>query len=196
MNYALALPLSWRPPATNANSTSASTITVFSVVLTAIRQLSGVSLEWSGKLSGEIAVGFARQTPDDARLEDISGLIINAGLIWRVTPLTTFRFNASSEVDESTQTNTAGGLVRRAEVSAEHRFRENIIGGVLFGYEVENFSGSGQKDEDYTIGVTGEYLLTRTAALTSSYEFTKSTSNAPGNDFVENQVLLGFRLRR
>ncbi len=160
------------------------------------RALTGLTLEFTGKLTGEIAAGFARQTPEETRLEDVSGLIFTAGLEWRATPLTTLRFDATSEIEETTLANSAGALVRRAEISVEHAFRENIIAGIAFGYEMEDFSGSGQQDRDYTAGITGEYLLTPSAALTGSYEFNKSTSSIPGNDYVENEVRLGFRLRR
>ena len=156
----------------------------------------GISLELSGKLNGEIGAGFARQTPDEQSLEDISGLILNAALEWQASALTTVRFDAETEVAETTQVDSAGSLIRTAVVSVEHAFRQNMIAGMALGYELEEFSGSGVEDEEYTVGLSGEYRLNRAVALIANYQFTKSTSSEPNEDYVENEFRLGMRLRR
>lgn len=156
----------------------------------------GISLELSGKLNGEIGAGFARQTPDEQSLEDISGLILNAALEWLPSALTTVRFDAETQVAETTQIDSAGSLIRTAVVSVEHAFRQNMIAGMALGYELEEFSGSGVEDEEYTLGLSGEYRLNRAVALIANYQFTKSTSSEPNEDYVENEFRLGMRLRR
>ncbi len=158
--------------------------------------MAGLALDFGGKWNGEIAAGFARQDPDDPRFEDISGVILNAALEWRPSALTTWRFDASSEVEETTATNSPGALVQRLELSVEHAFRRHLIAGVSVGYELEEFAQSGVEDTDYEIGLSAEYLVSRSLALVAAYDFTKSTSSAPNNDYVENEVRVGVRLSR
>ncbi|MEC9369279.1 MAG: outer membrane beta-barrel protein [Pseudomonadota bacterium] len=156
----------------------------------------GMTFELTGKLSGEISAGYARQSPDENSLKDVEGFIFNAGLVWAATGLTTVRFNASSEVSETTSTSSAGSLVRAAEVAVEHALRRNIILGASLGYEIESFAGEDREEKEYTAGLTGEYLLSRWMALTAKYEHVTSTSTDPGQDYVENEVRLGLRVRR
>lgn len=158
--------------------------------------MAGVSLELGGKITGEFAAGYARQRPDATRFGDIAGLIFDAALEWRPTALTTLRLDAGSEIDETTLTDSPGSLNRSATVSLEHAFRRNVIAGVSLGYAVEDFAGIDLVEEDYTLGLTGEYMLSRSVALVGSYEFTESTSTDPGFDYTENRMMLGMRLRR
>lgn len=156
----------------------------------------GLSFKLSGKLTGEVSAGYAIQTPDDPSLKDVDGLIFNAGLEWKASGLTTVRLDADSEVAETVQTGTAGSITRAVEVSVEHRPRRHIVLGALLGYERETFSGISQTDEDWTVGLSGEYIFTPSVALTVDYEHLESTSSVPGSDYTVDEVRMGLRLRR
>lgn len=156
----------------------------------------GLTLDLGGKLTGEIAAGYALQDPDEVAFDDISGFVFAAGLEWQATSLTTVNFDASTEIAETTLVDSPGSLVHSAELAFEHAFRRNLIAGISLGYVHEEYTGSGQVDKDYTLGLTGEYLLNRSIALVAGYDHTTSTSTAPGLDTVENEVRMGVRLRR
>lgn len=156
----------------------------------------GLSFRLTDTLTGEASAGYAIQKADDASLEDVDGLIFNAGLEWRATALTQLRLDASSEVAETTEAGSAGTIVREVEVSVEHRPRRHILLGASLGYEVETFAGSDDEDQDWVIGLTGEYNFTRSVALMIGYEHQESFSNDPGDDYAVDQVRLGLRLRR
>ncbi len=156
----------------------------------------GLSFQMTQTLTGEMSAGYALQTPDDRTLDDVDGVIFNAGLEWLASGLTTVRFDAYSTVAETTLTGSAGSIVRFAELSVEHRPRRNIVMGASVSFEREEFSGSGAKDDDWELGVTGEYIFTRSVALTFAYDHFISTSSSPGSDYTENEVRFGVRVRR
>jgi len=156
----------------------------------------GISFLLSGKLTGEASIGYAMQTPDETSQKDVEGVIFNAGLEWQATGLTTFRLDASSDVDETTDSGSGGSIVRNVEVSVEHRPRRNIIVGASLGYENEKFSGTGQEEEEWLFGVNGEYIFTRSVALTVAYEHARNTSNVPGDGYTGNEVRFGVRVRQ
>lgn len=158
--------------------------------------LAGLAVDLSGKLRGEIAAGYARQIPDETRFDDIAGFIFNAGLTWQPTALTTVRFQAGSDIQETTLVDSPGSLVRNAELSIQHALRRNLIAGISLGYVEEAFEGIDQVDKDYILGLNGEYLLNRSMALVASYEHIDSTSNVPDSDTIENIFRVGMRLRR
>jgi len=156
----------------------------------------GLSFQLTQTLTGEVSAGYALQTSDDPALDDVDGLIFNAGLEWLATGLTTLRFDAASTVAETTLTGSAGSIVRSAELSVEHRPRRNIVLGASVGFEREEFSGSGGEDDEWLLGVTGEYIFTRSVAMTLAYGHLMSTSSSPGSDYSVNEVRVGLRLRR
>jgi hypothetical protein len=156
----------------------------------------GLSFKLSGNLTGEASAGYAIQKPDDASLEDIDGLIFNAGLEWRASGLTKVRLDASSEIAETTEIGSAGNIVRAVELSVEHRPRQHILLGAAVGYEVETTSGSDDEDKEWVIGLTGEYNFSRSVALMIGYEHLESFSSDPGSDYAVDEVRMGLRLRR
>ena len=156
----------------------------------------GLSVLLSGKLTGEASVGYAMQTPEERSQVDVSGVIFNAGLEWRATGLTTFRLDASSEVDETTDAGSAGSLIRSVELSVEHRPRRNILVGASVEYENEKFAGTNEEEREWLFGVNGEYIFTPSVALTVAYQHANNTSNVPGNGYSANEVRFGVRVRR
>ena len=156
----------------------------------------GLLFQLTGKLNGEASAGYAFQEPDDSALEDVDGVIFNAALEWQATGLTTLRLDASSEIDQTIEVDTGGSIIRAAAISVEHRPRRQIILGASLGYEIETFTGNDEKDEDWVFALTGEYLFTRSVALTVGYEHLNSTSSVPGNDYDVDEVRMGVRLRR
>lgn len=158
--------------------------------------LAGVALDLGAKLTGEMAAGYARQTPDETSFDDIAGFIFDAALRWRPSELTTVNFRAGSEIQETTLVDSPGSLLRTAELSVEHALRRNLIAGVSLGYAEEEYEGIDQVDRDYIFGLNGEYLLNRSMALVASYEHINSTRNVPDSDTIENLFRFGVRLRR
>lgn len=156
----------------------------------------GLSFLLTQTLTGEVSAGYASQTADDPALDDVEGLIFNAGLEWLVSGLTTVRLDASSTVAETTITGSAGSIVRSAGLLLEHRPRRNIVMGASVIFEREEFSGSGGEDDEWQLGVSGEYIFTRSVALIFAYDHLISTSSSPGGDYSEDEVRVGVRVRR
>lgn len=156
----------------------------------------GLSFLLTGKLTGEASVGYAEQTPEETSQVDVSGVIFNAGLAWQATGLTTFRLDASSEIDETTDAGSAGSIIRSIGISVEHRPRRNVLLGASVEYENEKFAGTNNEEREWLFGVNGEYNFSRSVALTAAYEHAKNTSNVPGNGYTANEVRFGVRVRR
>lgn len=156
----------------------------------------GLSFQLTGKLTGEVSAGYAIQKPDDTLLEDLDGLIVNAALEWQVTGLTTLQFDASSDIDESIDADSTGSLVTAATVSVEHRPRRHIVLGASLGYEHDEDSGAGELDQTWQLGLTGEYIISRSVALTAGYDYEKNIEDDSADNYSVNEVRFGVRVRR
>ncbi len=156
----------------------------------------GLSFQLTGKLTGEVSAGYAIQKPDDTLLEDLDGLIVNAALEWQVTGLTTLQFDASSDIDESIDADSTGSLVTAATVSVEHRPRRHIVLGASLGYEHDEDSGAGKLDQTWQLGLTGEYFISRSVALTAGYDYEKNIEDDSADNYSVNEVRFGVRVRR
>ena len=77
-------------------------------------------------LTGEISAGYTRRTYEDPRLEQVSGLIGDASLIWTANALTV-KFSGKSSIGESTIPGVSGALPG-CRLQIDHSFRRWLIG--------------------------------------------------------------------
>ncbi len=147
-------------------------------------------------LRGEISLGYGTQRPDDPRLADVEGILIDSNLAWRITALTSLLFTARSEVSETSTTGSGGVLTRQAGVEARHAIRRQLIGSAGLAYTDQDYAGVDIDENEWrgTIGL--EYFLAREAVLFGRYVHTRLESTEPQGSYTSDEIRLGVRLRR
>ena len=161
------------------------------------RYRAGLSFGNTGnKLRGEVSLGYGIQTPGDSRLKSLDGLIIDANATWRATELTSFLFNARSDVSETSTTNVGGAFFRFLSLEARHALRRYLIASAGLSYANQD-SQDGVIDETELRATLGlEYHLNREAMLFSRYAHTSFDAVGAASDYESDEVKIGLRLRR
>ncbi len=156
----------------------------------------GTTFELTRKLTGEASVGYLAREYKDPTLSNLSGLTVDASLIYAATPLTTATLIAKSTVDESTITGVSGILRRDASLQLDHSFRRWLIGTAKFGFGLDEYDGTAREDQRYTALVGVTYKMSRTMQLKGEFRREWLNSNVPGQDYTANIVMFGLRLQR
>jgi hypothetical protein len=156
----------------------------------------GSTFDLSRSFTGEIALGYVRRNYEDARLEQIKGLIGNASLLWTASALTTVKFTGKSAIGESTVPGVSGALYRDAGLQVDHAFRRWLIGSVKFGFGLDDYVGMSREDKRFSAGVGITYKLNRSVQLKGEVRRDWLRSNVTGNDYNANIFLLGLRVQR
>jgi hypothetical protein len=156
----------------------------------------GVEFGREGILTGSASAGFAQRQYDDPTLDDISGLIVDAALVWRATPLTTVTLLAESNIGETTLQGASGVFTHAASVTVDHAFRRWLIGTVSVVYGVDNYEGTGRIDDRLGLGSALTYRFNRYSSLRGEFRHERLRSTAPGNDYTANIMTLGLRFQR
>ena len=156
----------------------------------------GSTFELTRVLTGEVALGYTKRTYDDPRLENLTGLIGDASLVWTASALTTVKLTGSSTVGESTQTGVSGVLYRDVGVQVDHAFRRWLIGSVKAGFGGDDYVGSPRNDKRYSVGAGLTYKFTRDLQLKGEIDQKWLRSNESGNNYSETIFLLGIRVQR
>lgn len=147
-------------------------------------------------LRGEISLGYGVQRPDDPRLSNISGILIDSNLAWRLSELTSVLFNASSDVVETTTAGAGGVLTHQVGVEARHAFRRQLIGSAGLNYTLQDFAGVEIIETEWRATLGVEYFLNREAVLFGRFAHTIFNSTEPNTDYTSDEIRLGLRLRR
>lgn len=158
----------------------------------------GAQFELTRLVTGEAAIGYARQTPNDKDLKVVEGMLIDGAVAWAPSALTTFRLNAKTGLQETTITDAGGVFTRSVEASVEHKLRRNLIVTASANFENSDYQGSKphRVDKTTTLGLEAEYRLNRSVALISSFQKLWLNSSLPGEDYDASIVEFGLRFRR
>lgn len=157
----------------------------------------GVSFGNTGKvLRGEASLGYGIQRPDDSRLHDIDGLILDANATWRMTELTSLLFSARTDVSETTTQNVGGSFYRYLGVEARHAFLTYLIGSAGISYATQN-SHDGVIDEREIRATLGlEYFVNRETVLFTKYVHSDLDAIGTTSDYKADEVQVGMKLRQ
>ncbi len=161
------------------------------------RYRAGLSFGNTGQiLRGEVSLGYGVQSPDDARLRDIDGLILDANATWRVSDLTSVLFNARSDVTETTTTNVGGSFSRNAGIETRHALRRYLIASAGLTYSTQDSQDSVIDEDEVRAALGIEYFANRETVLFGRYAHTSFGSTDGATDYEADEIKVGVRLRR
>ena len=156
----------------------------------------GTTFELSRLLTGEIALGYARRTYEDPRLEKVAGLVGDGSLVWTADALTTVKLTGKSTIGESTVPGLSGVFYRDVGLQIDHSFRRWLIGTVKLGFGLDDYAGLSREDQRYLAGLGLTYKLNRSMQIKGEVRQEWLRSNVTGNDYTASIFLLGLRLQQ
>jgi hypothetical protein len=154
----------------------------------------GVGFDWGEKLSGDVAVGYAWNVPDDDRLGTQASPTIDARVNWSPRRGTDVLLRAETFFEPDTS-GLATSTLYQASLGLRHRAtaRIDLEGRLIAGLRDGPVAG----DENLYAAETGlTYWLSRYLAVTARYRYDRFDSPLPGLDYDANTFRLGVRLQR
>src|SRR5262249_7715230 len=127
--------------------------------------------------------------------DDVTTPRVAGQLTWNITALTSIILRARRTEEPTTQTGSSSKVVAAVSGRVEHELLRNVL---VFGeaaYRNNDFEATNRVDDVYGASIGSEYLLNRNFSLFGEYDFELRNSNTPGNDFLDNVVLVGGRVQ-
>jgi hypothetical protein len=152
------------------------------------RALSGITLQLTDLVSGELGAGYVQQRFADPTIGTIDGPSYRAKLMWHPTRLLDVHFNAEQIVAETSESSSTGVLANAVQVGFDYEVRRNVIFSLSGGYEDDRFFGQLRKDHVITTDANIKYLLNRFGAISLFHRYTARDSNTSIFSFDKNQV--------
>lgn len=155
----------------------------------------GVALDMGEKLSGEASLGWIVESPDDARLEAISGPSAAVNLAWSPVRGTVVKLDGATTVETTTTPGESGSLLHSGQVSVEREIRADLKSSLLLGADWRSYVAGG-----HDLVLFGEAELTwwlnRNLGVTGRVRHEKLDSSLAGRDYEASSVFLGMKLQR
>jgi len=156
----------------------------------------GVTLNLSEMLKGEASLGYGVRDYRDPKLPNVGAPLVDASLIWSVTPLTTITLKTATLLQDAVVPGASADINRAYTINIDHALTERVKLGLNAGISTDDYIGDNQHDRTYTLGATAEYHLSRDVVLKASAQHLQLVSNLPGSSYTSDTVLLGVRLQR
>ena len=155
----------------------------------------GTALNLTDIIFGNVFAGYYQQYYQDSRFATTTGVSFGADMTWNVTKLTTIKALIERRTEETTQAAASGYNSMNFGASVDHELLRNVILSAAGSYQQNDYKGITRTDKLYRADVGGKYLINRYAALGLAYNFLDRSSDAPGEGFTINQVLLTLDLQ-
>jgi hypothetical protein len=153
----------------------------------------GTTFEITRLITGEIAAGLISRDYDDPRLGTLTSPLVDASLVWAMTPLTTIKATAQATVDETTVPDATGVRALKGLLQVSHALRRNLI--VTAGLTVSDYEYQGVplNERGYGALLRAEYKLNRSVAVRASYNWERLESSIGNSSYTANAFLVGMR---
>lgn len=153
----------------------------------------GTELFLSGVMFGEVFIGYIDRNYDDSSLKDIDDFTGGAALTWLPSGLTTVTFAVERDIAETIVGDTSGILETQGSVEVDHELLRNLLLNARVVARDEDFEGTSRNDDYLGIGLGAKYMMNRNLYLNMGYTYLDRDSNADGEDFTDNRVMVGIR---
>lgn len=155
----------------------------------------GIDVNITSVLFGEVAVGVARAVFKDSEFDAKNAFTFSSNLTWNVTPTTTLKLDAERDFGSTTQDGSAVNLRTVVGLSADHELRRNVLIGAGVGYLRSEFEDTGITDDEIFSEARVRYLLNRRFSIDGRYRFSTRSSSDSDRDFDRNQILISLTAR-
>ncbi len=164
---------------------------------TGTRTRAGLDFGTTGEyLRGEVSVGYGTQTPDDARLDEVTAFLIDGNLAWRLSDLTSLLFTAQTDIFDTNTTGSSAVASHQAGAQVRHAFRKYLIGTAGLTYTARDYEGVTLQENELRTTIGAEYFVNREIILFGRYEHIAFESNQALSDYNADDFRLGMRIRR
>ncbi len=156
----------------------------------------GMTWDMSDLLTGDVSVGYSRQSYDAAGFEDVSGWSLGAGLTWQPTALTTISLRAAGSPQETSQSGTSGYFSRLYSIRLQQELHPRLLFNARAAVTDNDYANPGLSDTElastqvrrFDIGMS--YLFNRNLSLSGGYGYEKQSANQARFRYDVNRYFL------
>ncbi len=156
----------------------------------------GADLNFSGLVTGQVAVGRFSYDYDDARFSNTSDWSTSANVFWQLSPLTTMTFSAARTVAETTIGNASGYINLSGEVGVYHELLRNLNLQLTVSKSKQTYQGFARTDNNTGLNISAVYKMDRNISMGASWDVVVRDSDNAGFDYNHSAASVWVKYAR
>ena len=157
------------------------------------RVTGGVEVDLTRLLEASFGIGYLARDYSAPGLARETGLALDIGGTWHLSPRTRLDFAALRRIEETTLPGSTGSTVTELRLGLTHGLRHTLDLRLDAGGELADFTGTTRTDRTVAAGLALDWRMTRRLTLTPGYRFTARRSTAPGFGYTDHLLRLDAR---
>jgi hypothetical protein len=155
--------------------------------------LAGVSYDTDGIVGLRLLGGYEERSFSSSAYRMIQAPIVEAGVTWTPTGLTTVTGTAARYIEDSAAEATVGYTETAFKLAIDHELYRNVILSANGGVYLDDYAQNGGNQQFYTAGVAAVWKLNRTVALGADYTYSSRQTSAafPFDEAIPNGGVFG-----
>jgi len=154
----------------------------------------GTAVEVTGKVRGEVYLGYLAQEYDNSTFKTIDGIDAGGKLIWSVTGLTTVEGGMLRSVNETIFPGAYGYIDTAAFANIQHDLTRDIRLNARADYHSYKYEGISRTDNVPTLSAGARYLLNKNIEARADYTYQERDSDAPNSNYQQNLAKVSLSL--
>lgn len=156
----------------------------------------GLAIDLTDTLNGDVGVGVFRAELEDPVLEDFTGLSASGQLRWSPWPRTGVIFDVFRGDVATVRSGASGRIDFQLGLEVIQEIRHDLRGRASVNYVKRRFrSASSEMERDIILRAGGDYLFNRHVALQFYYQVKNRDSTRIGDDFDAHALGLALELQ-
>ncbi len=133
--------------------------------------MAGIDYQASGVFRYRLLAGVEHRAFASAAFKSRTSPVLQAGVIWTPTGLTTVTGTASRTIEDVSAEGTAGFIYNDVGLVVDHEYLRNVLLQGRAGFQAAEYLGGGSSTS-YTVGAGVTWLLNRHMRLSANYDYT------------------------
>ncbi len=148
----------------------------------------GLEVRLTGKLDGEVYLGYLSQDYEDPLLENVDEFDFGGALTWAATQLTSVKATVFREALETTTPGASAYMSTLAQLDIDHELMRNVLVGGSISYTNNDYIGITRDDDLWSLAVRGKYLINRNFFAGADMRWVDRDSNVVGQSYDQFRV--------
>jgi hypothetical protein len=140
--------------------------------------LAGITFQIPAMVSGEIGIGYIRQTYDELPLGPVYGLTYDLSALWNVTPLLTATVGVHRSIQQTPYQAAPSIIETRFEMKLDYELLRNVLVNVQGTLTLDDFGGAYSIDSRRKVSLGVRYLMNRTLSADFLVDWRKQKASS------------------
>lgn len=157
--------------------------------------MAGLAFETNPLLRWRVLAGYGMRNFEQANIDDVSSVLVEAQVQWLPTQLITVYGTATRQIVTADAVEPSGRIETKLAGRIDYEIWHNVVLNLGLEFKEAEFIGVARRDQSISGKIGLDYFMNKNWVLSASYEHEVRQSTDDALDMTRNRFMVGAKLR-